>query len=181
MRGKARRSLPRHFILILVENRPGVLARVSDLFCARGFNIDTLSVAETLDPDFSRVTCTTRGEEETVEQIVKHLRRLIEVRRVLHVPLDDPAYVSRELLLVKLRSPRRVRGEVLRLAEIFRARVVDISDGTVTLEATGVPQKLDALLAVLRPHGILEAVRTGPVALARGGRKRLDKGGGGSG
>lgn len=125
MKGKA----PRYFILILVENRPGVLARVSDLFCARGFNIDTLSVAETLDPRFSRVTCTTSGEERTVEQIIKHLRRLIEVRRVLHVPLDDPDHVSRELLLVKLRSPRKARGEVLRLAGIFRARVVDITDG----------------------------------------------------
>jgi acetolactate synthase-1/3 small subunit len=170
-RVKAKTASARHLISILVENQPGVLARVAALFSGRGYNIDSLSVAETLDPTISRITCATSGSDDVVEQIIKQLRKLIDVLRVVHFPLGGGGFVSREMLLAKVRATEDQRGEVMRVAEIFRARVVDLGTEVITLEVTGDQEKIEALLDLLAPMGILEVARTGPVALPRGGAR----------
>ncbi len=124
-------------ISILVENKPGVLARVAAMFSARGYNIDSLSVGETMDPTVSRITCTTTGDEGIMEQVVIQLRKLIDVIRVVCFPLGSDEFVTREMVLVKVRALDRQRGEVMRIGEIFRAKVVDVSKETITLEVTG--------------------------------------------
>jgi len=153
---------------ILVENKPGVLARVAAMFSARGYNIDSLSVAETLDPTVSRITCTTSGSDEIVEQILKQLRKLIDVLRVVHFPLGSAQFVAREMLLIKVHARDHHRAEVMRIAEIFRAKVVDVSKASITLEATGNQEKIGAIVELLQPMGISEVARTGLVAIARG-------------
>lgn len=162
MGGEARR----HTIAVLVENKFGVLARVAGLFSSRGFNIESLSVGETQDPTVSRMTIVTAGDEAIIEQIVKQLHRLIDVIKV--VDLTETSCVDRELVLIKVNAEPSVRAEVLRISDIFRAKVVDVSPKTYTLEVTGDEGKIRALLGLLKPYGIQEMARTGRVALARG-------------
>jgi acetolactate synthase-1/3 small subunit len=159
--------MTRHTLSVLVENKSGVLARVSALFSRRGFNIESLAVGPTENPDLSRMTIVADAESQPLEQITKQLNKLIEVIKI--VELDDAA-VQRELLLVKVRAPLADRSQVLQTAELFRARVIDVNTDTVTLEATGTPDKLQALLAVLAPLGIKEMAQSGTVALGRGPR-----------
>ncbi len=156
----------RHTITILVENEFGVLTRVAGLFSARGYNIESLNVAPTLDPTVSRMTLVTYGDERVIEQIKKQLNKLIPVIKVEDISRVD--HMERELLLVKVRAERETRAEALRMAEVFRAKVVDVSETSYTFELTGKPKKLDAFLRMLKPLGIIEATRTGPVGMRRG-------------
>ncbi len=156
----------RHTISVLVENEFGVLARVAGLFSGRGFNIDSLSVAETQDPTVSLMTIVTRGDDQIIEQILKQLRKLVNVLKV--TDLQEGQYLERELVLVKVNATDKTKPEILRLAEIFRGRVVDVSPTTYTLEVTGDEEKIRAVLELLRPLGIRELVRTGKVAMPRG-------------
>ena len=153
-------------ISVLVENKFGVLARIAGLFSARGFNIDSLTVAKTLDPAFSRVTMVVDVEDRLREQVLKQLNKQINVVTVLD--LTDAPSVQRELALVRVHVPSEMRSRLLQEAEIFRARVVDAAPGSVILEVTGDGEKLEALLRVLEHYGRVEMVRTGAVALARG-------------
>jgi acetolactate synthase-1/3 small subunit len=159
--------MSRHTLSVLVENKAGVLARVSALFSRRGFNIESLAVGPTENPDLSRMTIVVDAENAPLEQITKQLNKLIEVIKIVEL---DAAAVQRELLLVKVRAPMADRTQVLETAQLFRARVVDVNTDTVTLEATGTPDKLQALLAVLAPLGIKEMAQSGTVALGRGPR-----------
>jgi acetolactate synthase I/III small subunit len=159
--------MSRHTLSVLVENKSGVLARVSALFSRRGFNIESLAVGPTENPDLSRMTIVADAESQPLEQITKQLNKLIEVIKIVEL---DTSAVQRELLLVKVRAPLADRHQVLQTAELFRARVIDVNTDTVTLEATGTPDKLQALLAVLAPLGIKEMAQSGTVALSRGPR-----------
>ena len=159
--------MTRHTLSVLVENKSGVLARVSALFSRRGYNIESLAVGPTENPDLSRMTIVAEAESAPLEQITKQLNKLIEVIKIVEL---DTAAVQRELLLVKVRAPLADRHQVLQTAELFRAHVVDVNTDTVTLEATGTPDKLQALLAVLAPLGIKEMAQSGTVALGRGPR-----------
>ena len=156
----------RHTIAILVENEFGVLTRIAGLFSARGYNIESLSVAPTLDSTVSRLTLVTRGDDAVIEQIQKQLNKLIPVIKVDDLTGRD--HMERELMLVKIRANEQTRAEVLRMAEVFRANVVDVSESSYSLEITGKADKIDAFLRMLEPHGILEMVRTGPVGMRRG-------------
>ena len=155
-----------HTISILVVNRFGVLSRISGLFSGRGFNIESLNVAETNDPDVSRMTIVTIGDESKVEQITKQLNKLVDVIKV--VDLTEENFVDRELILVKMNAEPRVREEILRIVEIFRSRVVDVSANTYTIEITGDESKINGFLNLLRPLGIKEVVRSGRIAISRG-------------
>jgi acetolactate synthase-1/3 small subunit len=161
----------RHTLSVLVENKPGVLARVAGLFSRRGFNIDSLAVGPTERPDLSRMTIVVNVAELPLEQVTKQLNKLINVIKI--VELHAEASVQRELLLVKVRADLTTRSHVLETAQLFRARVVDVAPDTVTIEATGDRDKLEALLRVLEPFGIKEMVQSGMVALARGPRSIL--------
>ncbi|GAB4259682.1 acetolactate synthase small subunit [Deferrisoma sp.] len=156
----------RHTINVLVENEFGVLARVAGLFSGRGFNIDSLSVAETQDPTVSLMTIVTRGDDQIIEQILKQLRKLVNVLKV--TDLQEGQYLDRELVLVKVTATDETKPEILRLMEIFRGRVVDVSPKSYTVEVTGGEEKIRAVLELLRPLGIKEVVRTGKVAMPRG-------------
>lgn len=156
----------RHTISILVENEFGVLTRVAGLFSGRGFNIESLCVAETLDPTISAMTIVTRGSEAILEQILKQLNKLINVIKV--VDFEEVEHVSREMVLVKVSATERTREEILRMTEIFRGRVVDVSPRTYTVEITGTEDKIKAFLTLVKPLGIKELVRTGPIAMVRG-------------
>lgn len=156
---------PRHTISVWVENTPGVLSRVTGLFSGRAFNIESLCVAETVEPEVSRITLVTTGDEQIVEQIVKQLRKLINVIKV--VDLSQVEHVEREMALVKVKAEDRSRAEVLRIADIFRCRVVDVSPTTYTLEITGNHEKIKAVLDLLKVHGIHEMVSTGTLAIQR--------------
>ena len=156
----------RHTISVLVENEFGVLSRVSGLFSGRGFNIESLSVAETMDPSVSRMTIVTSGNDQIVEQILKQLNKLISVIKV--VDLTGVDTVDRELVLIKVNADPETKAEVLRLVDIFRAKIVDVAPRCYTIEMTGDETKIKALLQLLRPIGIREIVRTGKVAIARG-------------
>jgi acetolactate synthase-1/3 small subunit len=167
-------SEPRkHTIGVLVENRFGVLSRVAGLFSARGYNIESLSVGETLDPSVSRMTLVVRGDEFVIEQVMKQLHKLIDVIKVND--LTDDSHVERELVLVRVNAEPQHRAEILRVADIFRAKVVDVTSTTFVLEATGEEGKIEALLELLRPMGIQEVVRTGKVAIVRGLKTRSRK------
>ena len=157
-----------HTITILVENRFGVLSRVSGLFSGRGYNIDSLSVGETLDPTVSRMTIVVRATQPVVEQVVKLLHRLIDVIKV--IDLTDEEHVSREMFLLRVSAAPATRGEILRIADIFRAKIVDVTPLSYTLEVTGDESKTGAILELLKPFGIQEVVRTGKVAIARGNK-----------
>ncbi len=160
--------MSRHTLSVLVENKPGVLARVSALFSRRGFNIDSLAVGPTEHGDVSRMTIVVNVEELPLEQVTKQLNKLINVLKI--VELEPAAAVQRELLLVKVRVDAASRSHVLETAQLFRAHVVDVAPDAVTVECVGSPDKLAALLALLEPYGIREMVQSGMVALARGGR-----------
>jgi len=156
----------RHTITILVENEFGVLTRIAGLFSARGYNIESLNVAPTLDRTVSRMTLVTRGDEHVIEQIKKQLNKLIPVIKTEDI--SHKAHMEREMLLVKVRAEDAQRAEVLRMADVFRAKVVDVSARSYTLELTGKANKLDAFMRMLEPLGIIEMTRTGPVGMRRG-------------
>ena len=159
--------MTRHTLSVLVENKSGVLARVSALFSRRGYNIESLAVGPTENPDLSRMTIVADAEAQPLEQITKQLNKLIEVIKIVEL---DTAAVQRELLLVKVRAPLADRHQVLQTAELFRARVIDVNTDTVTLEATGTAEKITALLRNLEPYGIREMVQSGTIAIGRGPR-----------
>ena len=156
----------RHTISVMVENEFGVLSRVSGLFSGRGFNIESLTVAETLDPSVSRMTIVTSGNDQILEQILKHLNKLVSVIKV--IDLTGAETVDRELVLIKVNAEPETKPEVLRLVDIFRAKIVDVASRCYTIEMTGDEEKINALLQLLKPIGIREIVRTGRVAIARG-------------
>lgn len=147
-------------------NRFGVLSRISGLFSGRGFNIESLNVAETNDPEISRMTIVTIGDNAKVEQITKQLNKLVDVIKV--IDLTEENFVDRELILVKMNAEPRVREEILRIVEIFRSKVVDVSASTYTIEITGNQSKINGFLDLLRPLGIKEVVRSGRIAVSRG-------------
>ncbi|AEB10349.1 acetolactate synthase small subunit [Desulfobacca acetoxidans] len=155
----------RHTISVLVDNEPGVLSRVTGLFSGRGFNIESLCVAATMEADVSRITLVSVGSEMIIEQIIKQLRKLINVIKVVDLTQTD--HVEREMALVKVKAEDRQRAEVLRIADIFRCRVVDVSPNTYTLEVTGNSEKLNAVLGLCKSIGIQEVVRTGTLAIQR--------------
>ena len=155
----------RHVLSVMVENEPGVLSRVAGLFSGRGFNIDTLNVAPTLDSSVSLMTVTTIGDEQIIEQIIKQLRKLINVIKV--VDMSDFQVVEREGLLVKVNAAGEARTEILRVADIFRCKIVDVSPDELSIEATGTNDKLTAIINLLQRFGIKEIARTGPVAMRR--------------
>ncbi len=158
----------RHIISILLENEAGALSRVAGLFSARGYNIETLTVAPTEDVSLSRMTIVTKGSDDVIEQITKHLNRLIEVVKV--VDLSEGAHIERELMLVKVRATGKERDEMKRMAEIFRGRIIDVTDKTYTVELTGDVAKLDAFIEAIDRALILETVRTGVSGIGRGER-----------
>ena len=159
----------RHTISCLVENKFGVLSRVAGLFSGRGYNIESLSVGETIDPAVSTMTIVTTGDDQIIEQITKQLNKLIDVIKV--IDLVEVDHVEREMVLVKVTPKKENKAEVLRLAEIFRGRIVDSSQKTYTIEITGDEQKIEAFIELMKPMGIKEFVRTGKVAIAREGVK----------
>lgn len=156
----------RHTITLLVENRSGVLSRVAGLFSGRGYNIDSLSVGETLDPTVSRMTIVVRATQAVIAQVIKQLHKLIDVIKV--IDLTDEEHVSREMLLLRVSADPATRAEILRIADIFRAKIVDVTPLSYALEVTGDESKIGAIVELLRPFGIQELVRTGKVAIARG-------------
>jgi len=158
----------KHTISVLVENEFGVLTRVAGLFSGRGFNIESLSVATTLDPSISRMTIVTRGDEKILEQITKQLNKLIDTIKVIDFTGQD--FVEREMALIKVTAEEETRAEVLRIVDIFRAKVIDVTPRSYTVEITGAPAKVDAIVELLRPMGVKELVRSGPVVLGRGAK-----------
>lgn len=156
----------RHIISILMENEAGALSRVAGLFSARGYNIESLTVAPTEDPSISRMTLVTRGSEEIIEQIIKQLNKLIDVIRVLD--LTEGSHIEREMMLIKLGATGAGRDEIMRLTNIFRGRIIDVTGKTYTIELTGTSDKLDAFIAALGDIPILETVRSGVSGIARG-------------
>ena len=154
-----------HIISVLVENKFGVLSRVSGLFSGRGFNIESLSVGPTLDPSVSLMTLVTRGDDRIIEQIMKQLNKLIDVIKV--VDLTEGAYIARETVLIKITAKGEDRPEALRITDIFRAKVIDSTPSTYTIEVTGDMDKIEAIINLLRPLGIKELLRTGRIAIAR--------------
>ncbi|MDR0707275.1 MAG: acetolactate synthase small subunit [Treponema sp.] len=157
-----------HIVSALVENRAGTLSRVAGLFSRRGFNIDSLTVGETEDSAISRLTIAAQGDDAEIEQVVKQLGKLVDVIAVRE--LDKSACIRRGIMLVKVGADEKIRPNVIQVADIFRARIIDVSPATITIEATGDVEKLEGLLLLLRPYGILELARTGLTALERGSR-----------
>ena len=162
-----------HTLSVLVENKPGVLARVAGLFSRRGFNIESLAVGPTEHADVSRMTIVVAVDELPLEQVTKQLNKLVNVIKI--VELEPDSSVQRELLLVKVRADDASRTAVLQVVELFRAHVVDVAPDAVTIEATGSDNKIRALLTALEPHGVREIVQSGAVAIARGSRSMTDR------
>ncbi|MEI7968893.1 MAG: acetolactate synthase small subunit [Betaproteobacteria bacterium] len=158
----------RHIISLLLENESGALSRVAGLFSARGYNIESLTVAPTEDATLSRMTIVTSGSDDVIEQITKQLNKLVDVVKV--VDLSDGEHIERELMLVKVRAAGKDREEMKRLADIFRGRILDVTDKTYTIELTGTCQKLDAFLEAMEAGVVLETVRTGASGIGRGER-----------
>ncbi len=156
----------RHTISILLENEAGALSRVSGLFSARGYNIESLTVAPTEDPTLSRMTLVTRGSDEIIEQIIKQLNKLVDVVKL--VDLTEGAHIEREMLLIKVKAMAAAREEIKRLADIFRGHIIDVTDTTYTIELTGAGDKLDAFIQAMDGTNILETVRSGVSGIARG-------------
>ncbi len=161
-------STPTHTLSVLVEDKPGVLARVASLFSRRGFNIQSLAVGATEQKDMSRMTIVVSVEESPLEQITKQLNKLINVIKI--VEQDDDNAVSRELALIKVRADATTRSQVIEAVNLFRAKVVDVTTESLTIEATGTPAKLEAFMRVLEPYGIRELAQSGVVSLSRGPR-----------
>jgi acetolactate synthase-1/3 small subunit len=158
----------KHTLSLLVENHQGVLAKISALIAAKGYNIDSLSVAETLDLTVSRMTISVRGDEWVMEQVVKQFHRIIDVIKV--VDLTDEPHVNREMVFIRVNAEPANRAEILRITEIFRGRIVDVTPTTYILEVTGEEGKIQAALELLQPFGIQEIVRSGTLAIARGSK-----------
>jgi acetolactate synthase I/III small subunit len=158
----------RHIISLLLENESGALSRVAGLFSARGYNIESLTVAPTEDPTLSRMTVTTTGSDDVIEQITKQLNKLVDVVKV--VDLSEGEHIERELMLVKVRAAGKDREEMKRMSDIFRGRIIDVTDKSYTIELTGTGEKLDAFLQALDHASILETVRTGASGIGRGER-----------
>ena len=165
--------MSRHTLSVLVENKPGVLARIAGLFSRRGYNIDSLAVGPTEHAEVSRMTIVVSVEESPLEQVTKQLNKLVEVIKI--VELEGPGSVTRELLLVKVKADATTRGQVLETVQLFRAKVVDVAPDAVTIEVTGNAEKLEAFMRVLEPFGVRELVQTGMVAIGRGGRSITDR------
>ncbi|AEG16399.1 acetolactate synthase, small subunit [Desulfofundulus kuznetsovii DSM 6115] len=158
----------RHTLAVLVENNPGVLARVAGLFSRRGYNIDSLAVGRTDNPAISRMTIVVEGDDRVLEQVTKQLHKLIDVIKISDITADE--YVDRELVLIKVNAGPEKRGEIMQIADIFRARIVDLGRRTMILECTGNEGKIRAFEESLKPYGIKELVRTGKIAMLRGSR-----------
>src|SRR5829696_137967 len=156
----------RHILSILVENKPGVLARISGLFSRRGFNIDTLAVGPTDDPRISRITMTVDGAKHPIDQVTKQLHKLVNVLKIRD--LDPGDTVARELALFKLAAEGEARGQIMQFAQIFRANVIDVSKRSLTVEVTGTDDKIEAFEELVRPFGLVEMVRTGEIAVSHG-------------
>ncbi len=164
----------KHTITVLVENRPGVLARVAGLFARRGYNIESLAVSITDDPTISRMTIVTNGDPRTLEQITKQLNKLIDVIKV--IDYTDTPVVERELALIKVNAPTaEARAEIMQIVDIFRGKIVDVGDKSFTLEVTGSSDKIDAIEALVQPFGITEMVRTGAIVMARASKNGGNK------
>jgi len=158
----------KHVISVLLEHTPGALSRVVGLFSARGYNIETLTVAATEDPTLARLTVVTVGSDAVIEQITKHLNRLVDVVKL--VDLSEAAHIERELMLIKVRAVGKEREEMKRMADIFRGRIIDVTDKSYTIELTGVQEKIQAFIDALDRSAILETVRTGVSGIGRGER-----------
>lgn len=156
----------RHIISILIENESGALSRVAGLFSARGYNIESLTVAPTEDPSLSRMTLVTRGSDEIIEQITKQLNKLIDVVKL--IDLAEASHIERELMMVKVRTTEQSREEIKRMADIFRGRIIDVTPVTYVIEVTGASEKLDAFLGGLNEDSIIEVVRSGATGISRG-------------
>ncbi len=156
----------RHTLAVLVENQPGVLARVAGLFSRRGYNIESLTVGQTQDPTISRMTIVVDGDDRVIEQVTKQLDKLVEVIEIHDI--TEKEHVDRELVLIKVNAEPQVRSEIMQIVDIFRARIVDIGQRTLIIEGTGDEDKIRALERSLKPFGILELVRTGKIAMVRG-------------
>jgi acetolactate synthase I/III small subunit len=161
-------NVGRHTISVLVENKFGVLARIAGLFSARGYNIDSLSVGTTDDPDVSRMTIVVRGDQRVLDQVVKQLNKLIDIITV--TDYQDTPHLERDLVLVKVAADKATRSEMIQICDIFRAKIVDVAVDSIIIEMTGDEEKIEALLRMLRPFGIKETCRTGIVAMARGAK-----------
>ena len=158
----------KHIISILVENKPGVLQRVSGLFTRRNFNIDNITVGNTSEPHISRITITTTGDDRTIEQIIKQTNKLIEVIKVRQL---NPQAIKRELALIKVHAPdEQTKSEIIQYTNIFRGHIVDVTPKTITIEITGAPDKIQALTNLIKPYGIKETAKTGITAITRGPR-----------
>ncbi len=155
----------KHIISVLVENKFGVLARISGLFSARGFNIDSLAVGETDDPAVSRMTIVSEGDERTLEQITKQLHKLIDVIKVQDITSQD--YIDRELMLIKVNADKNNRAELIQIVDTFKAKIIDVNPDSLTIEIAGEQSKIDVIMELLTPFGIREIVRTGRIAMAR--------------
>jgi acetolactate synthase I/III small subunit len=158
----------RHIISILIENEAGALSRVAGLFSARGYNIESLTVAPTEDPSLSRMTLVTRGTDEIIEQITKQLHKLIDVVKLMD--MTEGPHIEREMMLIKVRAQGENRNELKRVSDIFRGRIIDVTDQTYTIEMTGAGDKLDAFVQTLEPGLIIEVVRSGVSGIGRGDR-----------
>ncbi len=158
---------------VIVENKSGVLAHIAGLFSGRGFNITGLSVGETENPEYSRMTIVVKGDDKIVEQIKKQLNKFIDVIKV--IDLTSVPSVHRELILIKVKASQTKRQEIFQICEVFKGKVVDISHDTLTLEVTGITDKIEALISLLKPYGIIEIARTGRVSISRGFKKGGEK------
>ena len=158
--------MAKHILSVLVQNHPGVLSKVSGLFSRRGFNIESLAVGTAETPDYSRITIIVNGDEYTVDQVSKQLNKLIDVVRIELLQQNES--VERELVLIKVNALSQSRSEIIQIAEIFRAKIVDVSQNTLTLEITGQSEKVGALIKMLEPFGVTEIIRTGIIAIRRG-------------
>lgn len=165
--------MSRHILSVLVEDEPGVLARVAALFARRGFNIESLAVGNTELPDVSRMTIVVNVEDSPLEQVTKQLNKLINVLKI--VELDPSSSVESQLILVKVRADADVRSQVVEIAELFKCKIIDVSPDAIAMQATGGHEKISTLLAMLEPYGIKELVQSGVVALARGNRSITDR------
>ncbi len=163
----------RHTISVLVENKPGVLARISGLFSSRGFNIESLTVGETEEPTTSRMTIVSSGDDLQIEQITKQLNKLVDVIRVQDLTREK--FIERELFLIRVNAEGAARSQLIELVDVFRARIVDVAPKALTIELTGNAEKIEAFLDLVRPFGIKEMARTGNVALARTVRETTAK------
>ncbi|GAA2473270.1 acetolactate synthase small subunit [Streptomyces sp. NPDC059506] len=165
--------MSKHTLSVLVENTPGILARVAALFFRRGFNIDSLAVGTTEHPEISRITIVVSVEDLPLEQVTKQLNKLVNVLKI--VELEPSSAVQRQLVLVKVRADNETRGQVTEIVQLFRAKTVDVSPEAITIEATGSSDKLDAMLKMLEPFGIKELVQSGTIAIGRGARSITDR------